>query len=101
LAPAPSGSWSPIKHYFCDNGYWDIGKGDVVDRKTDGWGQDGVAEKILIKYDSGGIIADRIFIDPEGQQFSGPKHYHPTGLFLGLRRGASTITNSIENIVRG
>jgi hypothetical protein len=74
LPPAPSGSWSPIEHYFCDNGYWEIGKFDIVDRKTGAWGQDGVAEKILIKYDSGGMIADRIFIDPEGQQFSGPKH---------------------------
>ena len=74
FSPAPSGSWSPIEHYYCDNGYWDIGKGDVVDRKTGGWGQDGVAEKILIKYDSDGNIADRIFIDPDGDQFSGPKH---------------------------
>jgi hypothetical protein len=72
--PAPSGSWSPIEHYFCDNGYWDIGKGDVVDRNTGAWGQDGVLEKILIKYDSNGNIADRIFIDPDGDQFSGPKH---------------------------
>ena len=74
FSPAPSGSWSPIEHYFCDNGYWDIGKGDVVDRQTGGWGQDGVVEKILIKYDSAGNIADRIFIDPDGNQFSGPKH---------------------------
>jgi len=74
LPPVPSGSWSPIEHYVCENGYWDIGKSDVVDRKTGGWGQDGVQEKILIKYDSSGNIADRIFIDPEGNQFSGPKH---------------------------
>ena len=74
LPPVPSGSWSPIEHYFCDNGYWDIGKGDVVDRQSGGWGQDGVVEKILIKYDSAGNIADRIFIDPDGNQFSGPKH---------------------------
>jgi hypothetical protein len=74
LPPVPSGSWSPIEHYFCDNGYWDIGKRDMVDRKTGDWGQDGVPEKILVKYDSGGKIADRIFIDPEGEQFSGPKH---------------------------
>jgi len=73
-SPAPSGSWSPIEHYFCDNGYWDIGKGDVVDRKTGGWGQDGVAEKILIKYDRDGNVAGRIFIDPDGEQFSGPQH---------------------------
>lgn len=74
LPPAPSGSWSPIEHYFCDNGYWDIGKRDSVDRQTGDWGQDGVLEKILIKYDRSGNIADRIFIDPEGKQFSGPKH---------------------------
>jgi hypothetical protein len=72
--PAASGSWSPIQHYFCDNGYWDLGKSDVVIRATGGWGQDGVAEKVLIKYDSAGNIADRIFIDPDGNQFSGPKH---------------------------
>jgi hypothetical protein len=74
FSPAPSGSWSPIEHYFCDNGYWVIGTLDVVDRKTGGWGQDGVAEKILIKYDSDGTIADRIFFDPQGEEFSGPKH---------------------------
>ena len=74
LPPAPSGSWSPIEHYFCDNGYWDVGKRDVVDRKTGDWGQDGVPEKILIKYDRDGKIVDRIFIDPEGEQFSGPKN---------------------------
>jgi hypothetical protein len=74
FSAAPCGSWSPIEHYFCDNGYWDIGKADVVDRKTGGWGQDGVPEKILIKYDESGNIADRIFVDPGGKQFSGPKH---------------------------
>jgi hypothetical protein len=73
LPPVPSGSWSPIEHYLCDNGYWDLGKHDVIDRKTGDWGQDGVPEKILIKYGSGGNIADRIFVDPEGKQFSGPK----------------------------
>jgi hypothetical protein len=72
LSPAPSGSWSPIEHYYCNNGYWEIGEGDVVNRKTGGWGQDGVAEKILIKYDSAGNIADRKFIDPDGDQFTGP-----------------------------
>jgi hypothetical protein len=74
LPPVPDGSWSPIEHFLCDNGYWDIGQGDVVDRKTGAWGQDGIAEKILIKYDSNGQIADRIFVDPEGKQFSGPKN---------------------------
>jgi hypothetical protein len=74
LPPAPSGSWSPIEHYFCNDGYWEIGQGDVVDRKTGAWGWDGVPEKILIKYDSDGNIVDRIFIDPEGKQFSGPKN---------------------------
>ena len=74
LPPVPSGSWSPIEHYFCDNGYWEIGKFDLVNRKTGVWGQDGVPEKILIKYDSDGKIADRIFIDPDGKQFSGPQH---------------------------
>ncbi len=74
LPPVPSGSWSPIEHYFCDNGYWDIGKRDLVDRITGDWGQDGVPERILIKYDRSGNIADRVFIDPEGKQFSGPKH---------------------------
>jgi hypothetical protein len=74
LPPVPSGSWSPIEHYVCNNGYWEIGTADVVDRKTGGWGSDGVAEKILIKYDSDGNIADRIFIDPDGNPFTGPKN---------------------------
>jgi hypothetical protein len=73
LSPVPSGSRSPIENYLCDDGYWDIGKGDVVNRKTGDWGQDGVPEKIYIKYDSNGKLADRIFIDPDGEQFSGPK----------------------------
>jgi hypothetical protein len=72
LPPVPSGSWSPIENYLCNDGYWEIGEGDVVDRKTGDWGRDGVPEKILIKYDSDGKIADRIFIDPDGDQFSGP-----------------------------
>ena len=74
LPPVPSGSWSPIEHYFCDNGYWDIGKRDAVDRKTGDWGQDGVSEEIYIKYDRDGKIIDRIFIDPGGKQFFGPKN---------------------------
>ncbi len=74
LEPVASGSWSPVEHYLCKNGYWEIGEGDVVNRKTGGWGQDGVVEKILIKYDSNGNIADRIFIDPDGNQFTGPKN---------------------------
>jgi len=74
LPPVPSGSYSPIEHYSCKNGYWEIGTSDVVNRITGAWGQDGIPEKILIKYDSSGEIADRIFIDPEGNQFSGPKN---------------------------
>jgi hypothetical protein len=74
LPPVPSGSWSPIEHYVCDNGYWEIGTADVVNRKTGGWGSDGVAEKILLKYDSNGNIVDRIFIDPDGNEFAGPKN---------------------------
>ena len=74
LPPVPSGSWSPIEHYVCNNGYWEIGTRDVIDKKTGDWGQDGVPEKILIKYDSSGNIVERIFLDPDGNQISGPKN---------------------------
>ena len=69
--PIPDGGYSEYQGYWCDNGYWDIGTGDWID-KSGNWGKDGSLEKALIKFNEEGVVIDRIFFDLHGNKIPGP-----------------------------
>jgi hypothetical protein len=69
--PIPDGGFSAYQGYWCDNGYWDIGIADWVDRAGN-WGNDGLLERALIKFNRQGVIIDRLFFDLNGNRVPGP-----------------------------
>lgn len=69
--PIPDGAFSRYQGYRCDNGYWDIGTGDWVD-KTGDWGKDGVLERAFTKFNRDGVEIDRMFFDLQGNRIPGP-----------------------------
>ena len=70
--PVPDGGHSQYEDYLCVNGYWFIGIQDWVDSRTGDWGTDGIDERGYVMYNADGSVADRKFINLQGNAIPGP-----------------------------
>lgn len=70
--PIPNGERSAYQGYLCQNGYWDVGKGDWVNQNGE-WGKpDGKLEEMYVEFDSLGHEVARMAVGEDGIRYPDP-----------------------------